>query len=57
MFMKSASLIAFLFLTLLVAKTKAATTAFDGTWSVTIDFHEYVNADGSTARAWSKVFP
>ena len=55
--MKSASLIAFVFLTLLVAKTKAATTAFDGAWSVTIDFHEYVNPDGSTARAWVKSFP
>ena len=55
--MKSAFLIVFAVLTLLVAQTKAATTAFDGTWSVTIDFHEYINPDGSTARAWVKRFP
>jgi hypothetical protein len=36
--MKSASLIAFAFLTMLSAETKAAsaTTAFDGKWSVTL---------------------
>jgi hypothetical protein len=57
MLMKSASLIVFAVLTLLAAQTKAATTAFDGTWSVRIDFHEYLNPDGSTARAWIKSFP
>ena len=55
--MKCISLIAFAFLTLLAVKTKAATTTFDGTWSVTIDFHEYINPDGSTARATVKSFP
>jgi hypothetical protein len=31
-------------------------TAFDGTWSVTVDFHAYQNPDGSVARAWVKHF-
>jgi hypothetical protein len=57
--MKSISLItiAFAVSTLLFAQnTNAASTdtAFDGTWSVTVNFHEYKNPDGSTARAWVK---
>ena len=59
--MKYASLITIVFAvsTLLFARnTKAASTdtTFDGTWSVTVDFHEYKNPDGSTARAWVKHF-
>ena len=61
MLMKYASLITIMFAvsTLLFAQnTKAASTdrTFDGTWSVTVDFHEYKNPDGSMARAWVKHF-
>jgi hypothetical protein len=61
MLMKYASLITIVFAvsTLLFAQnTKAASTdtTFDGTWSVTVDFHEYKNPDGSMARAWVKHF-
>jgi len=60
--MKSASLISIVFAvsTLLFAQnTKAASTdtAFDGTWSVTVDAHEYKNPDGSVSLAWVKHFP
>ena len=62
MLMKHASLITIVFAvsTLLFAQnTKAASTdtAFDGTWSVTVNAHEYQNADGSTALAWVIHFP
>jgi hypothetical protein len=61
MLMKYASLITIMFAvsTLPFAQnTKAASTdtTFDGTWSVTVDFHEYKNPDGSVARAWVKHF-
>jgi hypothetical protein len=60
MVMKSASLIVFVLSTLLFAQnTKAASTdtAFDGNWWVTVDYHQYKNADGSTALAAIKYFP
>jgi hypothetical protein len=57
MFMKTTSLIAFAFLTLLVAKTNAATTAFDGIWSVTVNAHDYNNPDGRTTVGWIINFP
>src|SRR5260370_22979272 len=61
MLVKYASLFTIVFAvsTLLFAQnTKAAltVTAFDGTWSVTVDFHEYRNPDGSVAHAWVKHF-
>jgi hypothetical protein len=51
MLRKSGSLITIVFAvsTLLFAQnTKAASTdtAFDGTWSVTVNYHEYKNPDG-----------
>jgi hypothetical protein len=60
--MKSASQIAIVaaILTMLFAQnTKAASpgTAFDGTWAVTVDFHEYKNPDGTMALAAVKHFP
>jgi hypothetical protein len=55
--MKSVSPIAIVFAaaTLLYAQnTKAApdTTAFDGTWSVMVDYREYKNPDGTVALPW-----
>jgi hypothetical protein len=60
--MKSASLISMVFAvsTLLFAhNTKAASTvtAFDGTWSVTGNGHEYINPDGSVTLTWVIHFP
>jgi hypothetical protein len=60
--MKSASLISMVFAvsTLLFAQnTKAASTvtAFDGTWSVTGNGHEYINPDGSVTLTWVIHFP
>jgi len=40
-------------------QTKAATegtTAFDGTWAVTVDFHAYKNPDGTVAKATVRNF-
>jgi hypothetical protein len=59
MLRKSGSLITIVFAvsTLLFAQnTKAASTdtAFDGTWSVTVNYHEYKNPDGSVALATVK---
>jgi CHAT domain-containing protein len=44
---------------LFAQNTKAASsvTAFDGTWSVTINAHEYKNADGTVSLAWVRHFP
>jgi hypothetical protein len=55
--MKFGCLIAIVFAaaTLLYAQnTKAAsdTTAFDGTWSVMVDYREYKNPDGTVALPW-----
>jgi hypothetical protein len=55
--MKTVPLIAIVFAaaTLLYAQsTKAAsdTTAFDGTWSVMVDYREYKNPDGTVALPW-----
>jgi hypothetical protein len=47
---------AILALTFLAQKAIADTTAFDGTWSVTVDFHEYKNPDGSTALPTARHF-
>jgi hypothetical protein len=57
--MKPASLILFAILTMtFVAQAAMAdTTAFDGTWFVTVDFHEYRNPDGSTALPTARHFP
>jgi hypothetical protein len=55
--MKCISLIVFAVLTLLAAQTKAATTAFDGQWSVTVNAHGYNNPDGSTTAGWIINFP
>src|SRR5260370_32003215 len=60
--MKSASLITmrFAFSAMLFAQnTKAASTvtAFDGTWSVTVNAHEYKNPDGSVALAFVRHLP
>jgi hypothetical protein len=59
--MKYASLITIIFAAstmLFPQNTKAASTdmAFDGTWSVTVDFQAYRNPDGTTAKAWVKHF-
>jgi CHAT domain-containing protein len=59
--MKSPALIAMVFAvsTILFAQnTKAASTitAFDGTWSVTINAQEYKNPDGSVALPWVRHF-
>ena len=44
---------------LFAQNTRAASTvtAFDGTWSVTINGHEYKNADGTVALAFVRHFP
>ena len=44
---------------LFAQNTRAASsvTAFDGTWSVTINAHEYKNADGTVSLAWVRHFP
>src|SRR5271166_2414167 len=59
-FMKFASLLMWAFLTLLAfgLNTKAASSdnAFDGSWSVTVDFHAYRNPDGTVAKAWIRHF-
>ena len=54
--MKRASLIPLVlaFATLLCAQNTTAasdTAAFDGAWSVTVDYHEYKNPDGTVAKA------
>ena len=61
MFMKSASLISIVFAVsalLFAQNTKAAAmvTAFDGTWSVTLNAHEYKNPDGTVTLAWVRHF-
>ena len=60
--MKSASLPSVVFavwMLLFAPNTRAASTltAFDGTWSVTINAHEYKNADGTVSLAWVRHFP
>jgi len=57
--MKCASLIFVITILLFTQSTKAALagTAFDGNWSVTIDFHEYKNSDGTMALAATREFP
>jgi hypothetical protein len=60
--MKSASLLAIVFAATTLwftQDTKAAsdTSAFDGTWAVTVNFHEYKNPDGTVAKGWVKYFP
>jgi hypothetical protein len=55
--MKYLSLIVFAVLPLLAAQTKAATTAFDGQWSVTVNAHDYNNPDGRTTVGWIINFP
>ena len=59
--MKSASLISIVFAvsTLLFAqntKTASTDTAFDGTWSVTMNAQEYKNPDGTVTLAWVRHF-
>lgn len=51
-FMTYRYLISIVFCAALLAaqNIKAASTAFDGSWSVTIDFKAFKNPDGSTAR-------
>ena len=39
------------------AKAASDATGFDGTWSVTVNAHEYKNPDGTTASAWIIRFP
>jgi hypothetical protein len=49
--MKPASLIVFAILALtFIAENAMAESTFDGTWSVTLNAHEYKNPDGSVAR-------
>jgi CHAT domain-containing protein len=60
--MKSAPLPSVVFavwVLLFAQNTRAASsvTAFDGTWSVTINAHEYKNADGTVSLAWVRHFP
>ena len=53
--MKSA--LFFALLMLLNVQTKASTTtAFDGTWSVTLRNQEFKNPDGSKSPAWTQRF-
>ena len=61
MFMRSAALISIVFAvsTLLFAQnTKAASTvtAFDGTWSFTLNAHEYKNPDWHRGSRWVRHF-
>jgi hypothetical protein len=57
--MKCASLIFVITILLFTQSTKAALagTAFDGNWSVTIDFQQYKNPDGTMALAVTREFP
>ncbi|MBV8414835.1 MAG: CHAT domain-containing protein [Verrucomicrobia bacterium] len=60
--MKSSSLPSVVFaiwVLLFGPNTRAASTvtAFDGTWSVTINAQDYKNADGTVALAWVRYFP
>ena len=54
--MRSGSLITIVFAaaTLLYAQNTrgASDTAFDGTWSLTVDYREYKNPDGTVALPW-----
>ena len=56
--MKPASLIVFAILAMtFVAQNAMADTTFDGTWSVTLNAHEYKNPDGTLALAVVLHFP
>jgi hypothetical protein len=59
-FMKFASLLMWVFSTLFAFElnTKAASSdnAFDGSWSVTVDFHAYRNPDGTVTKPWIRHF-
>jgi hypothetical protein len=57
--MKPASLILFAILTMTFVPQAAMadTTAFDGTWFVTVDAQDYKNPDSTMAHHWAIQFP